>query len=229
LTWFTAANNKKMKAALKKLEAGLAPLEGDPAEFMEKCRLGLIDQQEFRRVGPAMSLHFLLAKERKVKEEAAERKRIEKEAEEAELERKAANLVVLLSRKEIEDSENRKADAMETFWRSRGMQMSIEEGVKVSVHDGEIEVEFSDEEEEADDAMDMEDTSYPVPPDVDLTRVAWDGPLLQALLSIDTSIMPPARPESARKAWISQADGMNILWNKVDELAEGLAKLMKSE
>jgi hypothetical protein len=243
LTWFTSANKKKMRAALTKLEISLPPLEGDSAEFMEKCRLGLIDQQEFRRVGPAMSLHFLLAKERKAREEAAERKRIEKEAEEAELERKAANLEVLLSKKEIEDSENRRADAMETLWHSRGMQMLIEEGAKVTVHDeqrlkqmvieledeGEIEVEFSDEEEEEDDAMDVEDAGYPVPLGVDLTRVAWDGPLLQALLGVDTSIMPHARPESVRKAWISQADGMSILWNEVDELAEGLAKLMKSE
>jgi hypothetical protein len=77
IAWFSRGSLDKMSTAFKKIEAKLPPFQGDPAEFLIRIVEGQISEAQFNSKGPAMALHYLLAKERA----SNERKREEEEAE----------------------------------------------------------------------------------------------------------------------------------------------------
>jgi hypothetical protein len=104
---------------------------------------------------------------------------------------------------------------------------ALEDGEEVSDveesddEEDEINVQFSD-----DDEMEVE-VDYPVPVGVDLNRVDWDGELLQALLSVDSTIPSPQgrRPESDRADWIAQEVGVKYVRSEMNALTQALEAL----
>ena len=78
----------------------------------------------------------------------------------------------------------------------------------------------------ADKTDNDEDEHIPVPEGIDLTRVPWDEPWMQSLLSIDTSIKYEGpegrhRPESDRMGWIEHKDALKMLTGRDDGGKDG--------
>jgi hypothetical protein len=206
LTWFSHFALKKMFNELKKFETDLPPHHEDPADLIDQCREGVITMAQFNEKGPAMALHYLLAKEMTSREEKREREELEREVRESAIELRAANLAWLRAERSAQLASQHTA-------RMTARRQAILAGEDVSSSesddsDFEITPESDDEEE---DEMEV-DEEYPVPAGVSLTHLDWDGELLQALLNIDTSIPSRTRFRGSTRGRPWHTSKMGFRW-----------------
>jgi hypothetical protein len=69
LQWFSKKYKDKLVKELMGLKLGKPPIEGDPLDFLIKCKNGDIPPSEFQRVGPAMAIHFAYAQQERAEVE----------------------------------------------------------------------------------------------------------------------------------------------------------------
>lgn len=79
------------------------------------------------------------------------------------------------------------------------------------------------------DAMDVETDTEPIPRDIDITKVPWQAPWMQALIDIDKSIPFTLgyRPGTYRVGWIDPAEAQKTYFNKKDGTLESLMEVLK--
>jgi hypothetical protein len=194
LQWFSKKYKDKLVKELMGLKLGKPPIEGDPLDFLIKCKNGDIPPSEFQRVGPAMAIHFAYAQQEK-----------------AEAERKKQHEAKLLAAK----------NEKEVLAGMQGMQVDDEAEVGKGLEknqaahqtaDGD-EMELNEILESVPDGIDL--TRVPWHAD-------WMQALLNIDRSI--GLVVGYRPESDRKGWIGAEEACELLFTKEDTLAEHLTK-----
>lgn len=80
LVWFVSRYAVEVSSFFGKLSAGKAPTEGDPLDFLQKCKDGEVSEDDFQRVGAALAVHYIITTEKDAKMKAArEKERAEQE------------------------------------------------------------------------------------------------------------------------------------------------------
>lgn len=209
LVWFAKRHVRDVTTVFDKLSAGKPPVEGNPIDFLQKCKDGTVPVDEFERVGAAMAIHYIIATEEDAR-------------------RKAANARANAARKES-SKEQERLDRLQ----KREEQRAAED---VACGDGGLCVDFGDEDEEEEedevdfsvrDEMDVGEEQAHFFEGVDLTRIDWDAEYIQAFLNIDTSLgLVGKRPESGRVVCIYVDEGISVFITKGEKRADALAKIL---
>jgi hypothetical protein len=222
ITWFNAGTMRKMWDKFVKIQADLPQLTDNAStEFLTNCLKGRMSENEFMRVGPQMALDYLLSKE-KAANERKRREQMKREERERKKVLRDSELEVLKAQLIDEREAERAAHLMAKYH-------AVMAGEEVSSSEEEpSDLEFTSDENY--DEMEV-DEEYPVPAEVRLSQVDWDGELMQALLNVDTTIPIEIkfrdRPKSDRIPWMTEKAALNHLRDHATEVIDAMVALEK--